>query len=154
MTIYDYISIFIFITIGIIMFRKMRKIWSLKKKEEKITLKQKIVSDKFWSQNSFMEKRIEPYTHLAPIEKNINENSAYGTKNMFIESHYELNISLFERELTESIVNNAYEKCLNEHNSFIQKGEVPQFEISAKQEARDYLLSCLKNGLTKKRQNE
>jgi len=145
MSIYYYISKFIFIIIGIMMFRKIREIWSLKKKEDKITIKQKIVSDKFLPQNSFMEKRIEPYTQLAPIEKNINENSAYGTKNMFIESHYELNISLFERELTESIVNNAYKKCLNEHISVIQKGEVPQFEISAKQEARDYLIKSLEN---------
>lgn len=145
MTIYYYIFKFIFIIIGIIMFRKIREIWSPKKKEDKIKLKSKIVPDKFWSQNSFMEKRIEPYTQIAPIEKNINENTTNGTKNMFIESHYELNISLFERELTESIVNNAYKKCLNEHISIIQKGEVPQFEISVKQEARDYLIKSLEN---------
>jgi hypothetical protein len=127
------------------MFRKIREICSSKKNEDKITLKPKIVSDKFWSQNSFMEKRIEPYTSHTLVEDNLNENSTYGTKNMFIESHYELNISLFERELTESIVNNAYEKCLNEHISFIQKGEIPIFEISAKREARDYLIKTLEN---------
>ena len=117
----------------------------MKKKEDKITLKSKIVSDKFWSQSSNIEKQTEPHAPLTPVEDNINEHSTYGTKNMFIESHYELNISLFERNLTESIVNNAYEKCLNEHISFIQKGEVPQFEISAKQEARDYLIKSLEN---------
>lgn len=152
MTIYYYISIFIFIILGIVTYRIMRNIWS-KKKQEKITVKTKTPTDKFWSQNSFMEMRIEPCPPAAPVEDFLNENSAYRSKNMFIESHYELNISLFERELTESMVNRAYEKCLNEHISFIQKGEMPLFEISTKQEAREYLLSCVKNTLNGKKQN-
>ena len=141
MTIYYYFSIFIFIVPTLLVYRKIRITWYKESKGKKY--KRKI--DQFWSQNSFMEKQTEPYTPLTPVEDNLIENYAYGSKNMFIESHYELNISLFERELTKSIVNNAYEKCLNEHISFIQKGEVPQFEISAKQEARDYLIKSLEN---------
>lgn len=34
---------------------------------------------------------------------------------MFVESHHELNLCLFERELTVKLVNDAYEKVLNEH---------------------------------------
>lgn len=119
----------------------------MKKKEVKPTLKPNKFSHKFWSQNSYMEEKNEPSATLASIEKSIYENSIYGTKNMFVESHYELKISLFERELTETLINNAYEKYLNEHISFIQKGEIPQFEISAKQEARDYLIKSLENTL-------
>ena len=66
------------------------------------------------------------------------------TINMFIESHHELNLSLFERELTEQMVNDAYEKVLNEHLSNIEKGLESPFELSVKKEAKDYLLNNIK----------
>ena len=57
------------------------------------------------------------------------ENRNIYTKNMFVESHYELNISLFERELTVKMVNDAYEKILNEHMDKITKGIPNIFNI-------------------------
>ena len=66
------------------------------------------------------------------------------TINMFVESHHELNLSLFERALTEQMVNDAYEKVLNEHLSNIEKGLESPFELSVKKEAKDYLLNNIK----------
>ena len=66
------------------------------------------------------------------------------TKNMFVESNQELNLSLFERELTEQMVIDAYEKVLNEHLNNIEKGLEPPFELSMKKEAKDYLLNNIK----------
>ena len=71
------------------------------------------------------------------------ENRNIYTKNMFVESHYELNISLFERELTVKMVNDAYEKVLNDHLEKISKGIPEVFNINDKKEARDYLLDKL-----------
>ena len=67
------------------------------------------------------------------------------TINMFIESHHELNLSLFERALTEQMVNDAYEKVLNEHLSNIKKGIPDVFNITDKKEAKDYLLNYVNN---------
>ena len=67
------------------------------------------------------------------------------TINMFVESHNELNLSLFERELTEQMVNDAYEKVLNEHLNNIEKGIPEVFNITDKKEAKDYLLNYLNN---------
>ena len=66
------------------------------------------------------------------------------TKNMFVESNQELNLSLFERELTEQMVIDAYEKVLNEHLNNIEKGLESPFELSMKKEAKDYLLNNIK----------
>ncbi len=73
----------------------------------------------------------------------VNQNKQIYTKNMFIESHFELNLSLFERDLTVEMVNDAYEKILNEHLDKITKGIPDIFNIKEKQEARDYLLNKL-----------
>jgi hypothetical protein len=67
------------------------------------------------------------------------------TKNMFVKSNQELNLSLFERELTEKMVNDAYEKVLNEHLNNIEKGIPEVFNITDKKEAKDYLLNYLNN---------
>jgi hypothetical protein len=67
------------------------------------------------------------------------------TINMFVESHLELNLSLFERELTEQMVNDAYEKVLNEHLNNIEKGIPEVFNITDKKEAKDYLLNYVNN---------
>ena len=66
------------------------------------------------------------------------------TKNMFVESNQELNLSLFERELTEQMVIDAYEKVLNEHLNNIEKGLESPFELSMKKEAKDYLFNNIK----------
>lgn len=71
------------------------------------------------------------------------EEKTIYTKNMFIESYYELNLSLFERDLTVDMVNDAYEKVLNKHMDNIGKGIPEVFYINEKKEARDYLLNKL-----------
>ncbi len=71
----------------------------------------------------------------------IEEEQNIHTKNMYVESHYELNISLFERELTIKMVNDAYEKVLNDHLEKITKGIPEVFNLNDKKEARDYLLN-------------
>ena len=76
----------------------------------------------------------------------IEEEQNIYTKNMFIESHYELNLSLFERDLTVDMVNDAYEKVLNKHMDNIRKGIPEVFNIEDKKEARDYLLEKLNKG--------
>jgi hypothetical protein len=76
-------------------------------------------------------------------DQNEIHNKQIYTKNMFVESHYELNLSLFERDLTVKIVYDAYEKILNEHMDKITKGIPDIFNITEKQEARDYLLNKL-----------
>ena len=73
----------------------------------------------------------------------MDEEKTIYTKNMFIESHYELNLSLFERDLNVDMVNDAYEKVLNKHMDNIRKGIPEVFNIDDKKEARDYLLGKL-----------
>lgn len=72
--------------------------------------------------------------------EDMEEEKTIYTKNMFIESHYELNLSLFERNLTVDMVNDAYEKVLNKHMDNIRKGIPEVFNINEKKEARDYLI--------------
>lgn len=66
------------------------------------------------------------------------------TVNMFVESHYELNLSLFERDLTKQMVNDAYEKVLNDNMKNIRNGIPEVFNIENKKKARDYLIEKLK----------
>ena len=99
--------------------------------------------------NSTMEPPL-PYhkykneKNYQPEEKEYIHTKEIYTKNMFVESNLELNLSLFERELTEQMVNDAYEKVLNEHLSNIEKGLESPFELSVKKEARNYLLNNIK----------
>ena len=79
-----------------------------------------------------------------PEEKEYIHTKEIYTKNMFVESNLELNLSLFERELTEQMVIDAYEKVLNEHLNNIEKGLESPFELSVKKEARNYLLNNIK----------
>ena len=71
------------------------------------------------------------------------ENRNIYTKNMFVESHYELNISLFIRDLNATIINEDYEKLLNEYFKCVKDGITPLFNISDKKEAKDYLIKFL-----------
>ena len=99
--------------------------------------------------NSTMEPPL-PYHKYKNEQFNQSEEKEYihtkeiYTINMFVESHHELNLSLFERELTEQMVNDAYEKVLNKHLNNIEKGLEPLFELSMKKEAKDYLLNNIK----------
>jgi hypothetical protein len=78
-------------------------------------------------------------------EKEYIQTKEIYTKNMFVKSNQELNLSLFERELTEQMVNDAYEKVLNEHLNNIEKGIPEVFNLTDKKEAKDYLLNYLNN---------
>ena len=71
------------------------------------------------------------------------ENRNIYTKNMYIESHYELDISLFIRDLNETIIIEAYEKLLNEYVKCVKDGITPSFNISDKKEAKEYLINFL-----------
>ena len=99
--------------------------------------------------NSTMEPPL-PYhkykneKNYQPEEKEYIHTKEIYTKNMFVESNLELNLSLFERELTEQMVIDAYEKVLNEHLTNIEKGLEPPFELLMKKEAKDYLLNNIK----------
>lgn len=73
------------------------------------------------------------------------QNAHIYTKNMFVESHNELNLSLFNRQLTEQSINEAYDQLLNKHIQNIAKGIPDDFNITVKKEARDYLLNYLNN---------
>ncbi len=128
MTTYYYISKSIFTILGIIIFLKIRKSRNQNTKQQNIIIE---------------EKQFDLITAQPQTNYELNRAYAYGTKNMFIESHYELNISLFEKELTADIINAAYIKLLNEHVASIQKGIEPSFNILVKQEARDYLIKSL-----------
>lgn len=74
-----------------------------------------------------------------------NINAQVTTRNMFIESHNELNLSLLGTDITGQEVNEAYEKELNKHMDNISKGIPDNFNITLKKEARDYLLAYLSN---------
>jgi hypothetical protein len=63
---------------------------------------------------------------------------------MFEQSHYELNISLFIRDLNATIINEAYEKLLNEYVKCLEKGIAPSFNIIDKKVAKEYLIYILK----------
>ena len=65
------------------------------------------------------------------------------TRNMYVESHYELNLSLFGTEITAQEVNEAYERELNKHMDNISKGITDNYNVDSKKEARDYLLAYL-----------
>ncbi len=62
-----------------------------------------------------------------------------------METHDELNLSLFSEELIIQMVNYAYQKLLNEHFDNIRNGSSTDFRIDEKKVARDYLISKLNN---------
>lgn len=65
------------------------------------------------------------------------------TVNLYVESHYQLNLSLFGSDLTIQMVNDAYEKILNVHIENIRKGIPEEFNTEDKKRARDYLIGTL-----------
>jgi hypothetical protein len=65
------------------------------------------------------------------------------TRNMYVESHNELNLSLFGTEITAQEVIKAYERELNKHMDNISKGITDNYNVDSKKEARDYLLAYL-----------
>ena len=93
---------------------------------------------------NFSEAYIEFY-YQSLIEKEhpeeLDVNKQIHTVNMYVESHYELNLSLLGKGLTIEMIQEAYEKLLNEHVNSIAMGKPPRFNIADKQKAKAYLIA-------------
>ena len=63
--------------------------------------------------------------------------------NQFIESVNELGLNL-SNDLTEQLVNEAYLKCVTEYQKFLQDKVEPEFKISVKETAWEYLINSLR----------
>ena len=63
--------------------------------------------------------------------------------NQFTESVNELGLSL-SKDLTEKIVNEAYLKCVTKYQKFLQDKVEPEFKISVKETAWEYLINFLR----------
>lgn len=65
-----------------------------------------------------------------------------GTKNMFLESCFELKLNLAE-DLNIKSINTGYDIFMNEYRDCKKKQLTPPFELSVKAMARDYLLNII-----------
>jgi len=74
---------------------------------------------------------------------NSSSNALY-TKNMFLESCYELKLDLAE-DLTTKRIENAYLIFEKEYQNCLNKQVSPHFELSVKAQARDYLLKTIQS---------
>jgi len=63
--------------------------------------------------------------------------------NQFIESVNELGLDLSD-DLTEKMVNEAYIKCVSKYQKFLQDKVEPEFKISVKETAWEYLINFLR----------
>ena len=63
--------------------------------------------------------------------------------NQFIESVNELGLNL-SNDLTEEIINEAYLKCVTKYQKFLQHKVEPEFKISVKETAWEYLINSLR----------
>jgi hypothetical protein len=63
--------------------------------------------------------------------------------NQFIESVNELGLDLSD-DLTEKMVNEAYLKCVTKYQKFLQDKIEPEFKISVKETAWEYLINSLR----------
>ncbi len=63
--------------------------------------------------------------------------------NQFIESVNELGLDLSD-DLTEKMVNEAYLKCVTKYQKFLQEKIEPEFKISVKETAWEYLINSLR----------
>ena len=63
--------------------------------------------------------------------------------NQFIESVNELGLDL-SNDLTEEIINEAYLKSITKYKKFLQDKVEPEFKISIKETAREYLINSLR----------
>ena len=63
--------------------------------------------------------------------------------NQFVESVNELGLNL-SNDLTEEIVNEAYLKCVTKYQKFLQDKVEPEFKISVKETAWEYLINFLR----------
>jgi hypothetical protein len=63
--------------------------------------------------------------------------------NQYIESVNELGLDL-SNDLTEKIVNEAYLECVIKYQKFLQDKVEPEFKISVKETAWEYLINSLR----------
>jgi hypothetical protein len=77
------------------------------------------------------------------------ENDYVPPINQFIVSVNELGLNL-SNDLTEEIVNNAYLKCVTKYQKFLQEKVEPEFKISVKETAWEYLINSLRFRVNKK----
>ena len=63
--------------------------------------------------------------------------------NQYIESVKELGLDL-SNDLTEKIINEAYLKCVTKYQKFLQDKVEPEFKISVKETAWEYLINFLR----------
>ena len=63
--------------------------------------------------------------------------------NQFIESVNELGLNLSD-DLTETMVNEAYLKCVTKYQQFLQDKVEPEFKMSVKETAWEYLINFLR----------
>jgi hypothetical protein len=71
------------------------------------------------------------------------ENKYEPPINQYIFSINELGLNL-SNELTEEIVNEAYLKCVAKYQNFLQDKVEPEFKISVKETAWEYLINFLR----------
>jgi ATP-dependent helicase YprA (DUF1998 family) len=76
--------------------------------------------------------------HEEPIDSNYKP-----PINQFIESVNELGLNL-SNDLTEEIINEAYLKCVTKYQKFLQGKIEPEFKISVKETAWEYLINSLR----------
>ncbi len=73
----------------------------------------------------------------------INNVSDFGTKNMFLESCFALNLD-FSKDLTVDVITDAYNKLAYQHLELIKNNKIPTFEMKDKHRAKEYLINSLK----------
>lgn len=71
------------------------------------------------------------------------ENNYKPPINQFIESVNQLGLDISD-DLTEKIVNEAYLKCVSKYQKFLQDKIEPEFKISIKETAWEYLINSLR----------
>jgi len=71
------------------------------------------------------------------------ENNYKPPINQFIESVNELGLNL-ANDLTEKMINEAYLKCVTKYQKFLQDKVEPEFKISVKETAWEYLIIFLR----------
>ena len=71
------------------------------------------------------------------------DNNYQAPINPFIESVNQLGLDLSD-DLTEKIVNEAYLKCVSKYQKFLQDKIEPEFKISIKETAWEYLINSLR----------
>ena len=115
--------------------------------EISMTEKLKIVSDLLRNNITMYIKPEHPQNlinifsedeHEEPIDSNYKP-----PINQFIESVNELGLNL-SNDLTEEIINEAYLKCVTKYQKFLQDKIEPEFKISVKETAWQYLINSLR----------